>query len=286
MLDLGCGTGVTLRAFHDLAPEWSLEGFDPNLTPGNARQIGALSGVKATHSGTLQEISSGFDCITCFHVLEHIVNPIEILILARRLLTPAGRLVVQVPNVFDNPFDLTIADHCSHFTPTTLCNVLVRAGFQIELCSSQIINRELTVVATPGAGSSVRSMDFTSQIKKATTAASWLDAVFSQAKLISKASDFGVFGTSIAGTWIVSALRASGHAEHLNFLVDEDVHRIGRRHINLPIVAPDDVSSDATVFMALTPKVARAIGARRQGQSGAWIAPPDFPSSLHSEPTL
>src|SRR5262249_27227792 len=137
MLDLGCGIGVTLSAFHSLAPDWELEGFDPNLRDVDA--VRGRPGVKAVHNSNLNELRPGYGCITCFHVLEHIVQPLQHLQQARSLLAEDGVLVIQVPYYKDNPFDLKIADHCTHFVPETASALLARAGLEVLHCSTKII---------------------------------------------------------------------------------------------------------------------------------------------------
>jgi hypothetical protein len=272
MLDLGCGIGVTLSAFHALAPLWALEGFDPNLK--DTRAIEALPGVVAVHGGALERLSPGYGCITCFHVLEHIVDPLPTLVQARALLAPDGVLVIQVPYYRDNAFDLTIADHCSHFTPATLAPLLARAGLETVLCSTSIVAREMTVIARPAATETLGSPPPRAELAAVKAAAAWLKTMLATAESAAEHRPFGIFGTSIAGTLVASAIEG-----RVDFFVDEDKSRIGARHLDAPILAPADIPDGSSVMIALMPKIAEAIAARLTGNGFAvYLPPPDVAS--------
>lgn len=273
MLDLGCGIGVTLSAFHDIAPAWSLEGYDPNLK--DIASISALPGVTAVHGGELADLPPGYRCITCFHVLEHIVDPLPTLSQARALLADDGVLVIQIPYYRDNAFDLTIADHCSHFTPATLAPLLARAGLEIVLCSTEIIGREMTVVARPAAVRMIPAPPAGPEIAAARRAADWLSAVIAVAREASQHRPFGIFGTSIAGTLVADTLKGSA-----DFLVDEDKTRVGATHLGLPIIAPAAIPDGASIMVALMPRIAEAVAARLDKARYRVALPPAIPAEI------
>lgn len=80
-----------------------------------------------------------FDVITMWHVLEHVMNPVEVLAELRTMLKPDGVLVVSVPNfaswqseVFKGGwFHLDPPRHVLQFEPDTLADCLRRAGFSV-----------------------------------------------------------------------------------------------------------------------------------------------------------
>jgi trans-aconitate methyltransferase len=271
MLDLGCGTGATLQAFHRLAPAWRLEGFDPNiLDPG---RISSLPGVAAVHSGIIDDLDGNlFDCITCIHTLEHIVDPLSVLSRVSEMLQDDGILLIQVPFFLDNPFDLVVADHCSHFTPATLASLLAAAGFEVLLCSTEVIFREITLIARRGARAPVavaRSDDAPQLRGEVTAAMDWLSGTLAMVQTLSRCPRFGVFGTSIAAAWLTQPL-----GERIDFYVEEDSSRIGGDFLGKPILAPDRLPPDAHVFIALTPKTAGAVTARLTHLDCHWHQPP------------
>jgi 2-polyprenyl-3-methyl-5-hydroxy-6-metoxy-1,4-benzoquinol methylase len=86
-----------------------------------------------------------FDVITFGDVLEHLRDPVDILIKMRRLLSPNGYLVASIPNVAHRSLRLSLlfgefnyADaglldrtHLRFFTRTTIEQMMTEAGFRI-----------------------------------------------------------------------------------------------------------------------------------------------------------
>jgi SAM-dependent methyltransferase len=96
LLDVGCGSGTTLRIMQDLG--WDAEGidFDP-ITVENAR-----SKCLNVHLGTLLEQQyndDSFDAVVMCHVIEHVHDPLGLVQECRRVLKPGGRLVILTPNI-------------------------------------------------------------------------------------------------------------------------------------------------------------------------------------------
>jgi SAM-dependent methyltransferase len=80
--------------------------------------------------------TESFDCITSFHVLEHLRDPVGAIKSASRLLKPGGVFIAEVPNISSFQYKLFKKDwqpleipfHLNHFNPNTLsklftCNV-------------------------------------------------------------------------------------------------------------------------------------------------------------------
>ena len=270
MLDLGCGIGVTLSAFGALAPEWELEGFDPNLK--DARAVRELPGVVAIHNSSLSQLRPGYRCITCFHVLEHIVEPLATLRQARDLLADDGILIVEVPYFRDNPFDLKIADHCTHFVPETVVPLLARAGLEVVYCSTETIDREITIIARPATGRLIPGPPAEPEIAALRSSEAWLHAVIGVAAAAAEKRPFGIFGTSIAGTMVAGSLERA-----VDFFVDEDPTRIGGEHLSRPILAPASMPAGAHLMLALVPRVAAAVARRLASAACTLYLPPPFP---------
>ena len=69
---------------------------------------------------------------SCSEVLEHVDNPVQFLVNARRYLAPRCRLVITVPGGPMSAFDRHIG-HRMHFTEQRLREVITRAGLLPEL---------------------------------------------------------------------------------------------------------------------------------------------------------
>jgi 2-polyprenyl-3-methyl-5-hydroxy-6-metoxy-1,4-benzoquinol methylase len=272
MLDIGCGIGVTLRAFHQVAPGWSLDGHDPNLK--DIQAVASLPGVATVHGGELADLMREYNCITCMHVLEHVIDPLPFLCLVRDLLTEDGIFLAQVPYFHDNYFDLAIADHCSHFTPETIAPLCAAAGLEIVFCSTEVVAREMTILARPTMPVTGfwRADLAASQRSLVSSGFQWLSATVEAARDAAGSSDtFGIFGTSIAGTWIASQIDG-----RIKFFVDEDSSRIGGKHLGKPIVSPQQIPAGSRIFVALVPKVASMVAQRLSTSSAVIYEPPTW----------
>ncbi len=263
LLDVGCGNGAFLQAFSNVCPEWVLMGSE--LDDKNKILIEKIPAVQKLHVGDLDNLNDQFDVISFIHVLEHIPSPTALLKSLRKKFTPTGLLLIQVPYFVDNPFDLVIADHCSHFTPQTLSKIIQEAGYTISLLRTDIITKEITLVASCSdklelpidrtCESDTHPYDKDDSIKALQFLTESLN-LFStqQEKACSQKQLFGVFGTSIAAVWLCSSL-----ARPPDFFIDEDTNRIGSSLYNIPILPPNDVPQDAVICIPLAPEVAYTV---------------------------
>lgn len=242
LIDIGCGNGNLLRSFGRLMPDWLLAGHE--LNEKCKEEVSGIHNVYTFYSGDLDAIDETFDVITLIHCLEHIVHPKDFLGKIRQRLAVSGYLVIQVPDYTRNPFDLAIADHCTHFDPDSIQSLLGSAGFRVVYVAS-IIAKELTIAAvrqptmlepTPAPGSG--------PYRKADMAVRWLADVASDAQRIASHERFGIFGTSIAGTWLYNWLR-----DEVRFFVDEDMHRIGGLFFGKEIIAPTGLCPADHVYL-------------------------------------
>jgi 2-polyprenyl-3-methyl-5-hydroxy-6-metoxy-1,4-benzoquinol methylase len=148
LLDVGCGNGVLLRTVSQIAPAWTLAGAD--LDERHRETVERIPGVERFYAGPTDVIPDQFDVITMQHVLEHIPQPVDLLRKLAGRLNPSGVLFIQVPNVLDNPFDLMVVDHSSHFAPQTVRTAIERAGLRPLVLAADWAPKELTVVAAAG----------------------------------------------------------------------------------------------------------------------------------------
>jgi SAM-dependent methyltransferase len=101
LLDIGCGAGGFLKkaAQHGL----KVEGFEINED--SARRTASVTGFQV-HSRSLRELDKTFDIVHLADVLEHLPNPLESLVEARRLAGRTGVIIARGPleaqaNLFD-----------------------------------------------------------------------------------------------------------------------------------------------------------------------------------------
>jgi SAM-dependent methyltransferase len=272
LLDIGCGNGALLRAFASAAPGWSMAGTE--LDDRHRAKIEAIKGVEQLHVGPVSTLAGPFDIVTMMHVLEHVVSPHGVLADIRDRLDPSGILVINVPNYLENPFDLVVADHASHFEPATLVTLLYRAGFEIELLSDAI-PKEMVAVAKPVAARTSRPSEprLRSGPDPASLRLLWLHAVKDEFAFHAQRRPVGIFGSSIAASWTFGALD-----REIDFFVDEDPHRADRRHLGRPIITPTAVPEGSRVLVPIAPALAPPIAHSRERPGVTYCLPPSLPT--------
>ncbi|MGD9696616.1 MAG: class I SAM-dependent methyltransferase [Thermoleophilia bacterium] len=137
LLDVGAGNGTAVRALR--AAGVDAHGLEPER---RAVEAAHAAGTRTVLVGTLDDnplAGRRWDVVRMYQTLEHMPDPLDALRRARALLSPAGRLVVGVPNfgsfgrrLFRASWDgLELPRHLYHFTGRSLTAVLERAGFAV-----------------------------------------------------------------------------------------------------------------------------------------------------------
>lgn len=136
VLDVGCGRGVILGPLAD-------RGFEVHGVEISAEAArGADSRAEIRIASSLDEAgyeADFFDQVVIWHVLEHVEDPRGTLEEAARILRPAGRLIVAMPNFSSAQarwtgaawFHLDLPRHLYHFPLAALEALLRSAGFAI-----------------------------------------------------------------------------------------------------------------------------------------------------------
>jgi SAM-dependent methyltransferase len=134
ILDIGAAFGHVLFAFAEDSPDVKLYATEPD--PGCASFLAHIGAQVLPHSADgLPEPAPrvGFDLIVMTHVLEHLVSPRRALASLASLLTPTGRVLIEVPNC---PFRFAgqweLAPHLSFFDEKSLESCVSGAAGRIE----------------------------------------------------------------------------------------------------------------------------------------------------------
>lgn len=269
-IDIGCGNGSFLRALSDRLPSFEFIGLE--LDDRHLAALRTIRGFVELRHDRVTAIAGRFDFISMIHALEHFIDPLETLQALRKNLTSVGVIYIQVPNVLENPFDLLIADHVSHFSSASLGALLSRAGFEIVSLSTDWVKKELSVIARVSEQSAAFRWPC-HPLSLASDHIAWLSSTFNLARgTAAMASNFGIFGTSIAATWLSGAL-----SDRIKFYLDEDPGRQGRRFFDKPIYGLDDAPRESTIFVGLAPVIARALGQRLRLHGYNIVVPPELP---------
>lgn len=276
LLDLGCGNGAMLRAFSHFAPRWRLAGVE--MSEKNRSVVESIERVEALYTCQPEQVPGSFDLISMIHMLEHIPNPIEYLSRLRDKLNPGGLLLIQLPNYLENPFDLLVADHASHFTARTAAELIARCGYEAVAVATDWIPKELTVVARKTeSGERVQGLSKNDDLRADSLgmtkeAVRWLEETRERASLAASKGNFGLFGTSIAAMWLFGELE-----DAVSFFVDEDPSRVGRSMMGRKIYHPSEAPAGSHVFIALTTMLAELVLKRVERPDVNFYLPPALP---------
>lgn len=136
VLDFGCGGGGFLHLIKDVA--LVSEGLELD------RDINRILNEEGICCySDVSQINSKFDVITLFHVIEHLVNPTEVLQKLKLLLNPGGIILIEVPNADDALLTLynnkAFADftywscHVYLYNSYTLQRLVESTGFNVRM---------------------------------------------------------------------------------------------------------------------------------------------------------
>lgn len=136
VLDVGCGSGKTIRLVRAMRPDVTISGMDISdvgallpegvaFTQGSVEDLGALYGAER------------FDAVICQHVIEHLVYPMGLMEGIRTILRPRGTLFIETPNwtrmfapwahfYFYNDYT-----HVRIFSPFAMKRVLLEHGLSV-----------------------------------------------------------------------------------------------------------------------------------------------------------
>ena len=96
--ELGCGMGKNLQLFQPDNRVFGVEGLKPAVEQARSRGLDVRL---ADLQSPLDIQSESVDWLLCLDVLEHLVNPFDLMIEMRRILRAGGRAILNVPNHFN-----------------------------------------------------------------------------------------------------------------------------------------------------------------------------------------
>jgi SAM-dependent methyltransferase len=142
IIDIGCGEGWVLHWFYNNG--WNVKGLDYS-----AFGIGTHNPEMLQYFcdgdiyKNLKNLNGQFDIIWLQNVLEHVLNPKQLLLRIKHLMMPDSILMIQVPNDFsviqhkllamnciDREFWITAPDHISYFNRNGLENLCSATGLK------------------------------------------------------------------------------------------------------------------------------------------------------------
>jgi hypothetical protein len=199
-----------------------------------------------------------FNVISMVHSLEHFTDPYVELTDAYNLLTDEGVLFIQVNDTRLNPFEILVADHLTHFEPYTLSEMVKKVGYKVLCVTNDWVTKEISLVAmktNEKLNPHETANELTHNLDKINSQVDWLNALSIKGRQLAEQNkNFGIFGSAVASTWLAKEI-----GEQVLFFVDEDVDRIGGKHMNKPIRSPLDLTLEDTTYIGLIPIIANKI---------------------------
>ncbi len=133
VLDIGCGTGYFLSACKNNG--WQISGVEVNEHA--RKQAESLTGFRINEN-LLDVKKKNFDCVTAWHVIEHIYNLDESLKFIAGILKDDGYAIIAVPNsdswdakhYGDKWAGYDVPRHLYHFTQDVIKNIMSKRGFE------------------------------------------------------------------------------------------------------------------------------------------------------------
>ena len=135
LLDFGSGTGYFASFMQKKG--WEVTGIELNEQARNYSV--SRFGVRALAPETVKDIPErSADCITFWHVLEHLYDPAGWLMEVKRILKDDGMCIIAIPNLdsadakwfADRWAALDVPRHLWHFSPESLIRFVVNSGFK------------------------------------------------------------------------------------------------------------------------------------------------------------
>lgn len=137
MLDVGCGSGLSLEKYATLG--WRVKGIEISPRGAKAARERGLE----VHCGTVLDApfeTRSFDLILLNHVIEHVLDPIGTLVGAASFLKPGGSIIVKTPNLDSVGFAefgsawyaLEAPRHLCLFNPATATLLGEQAGLEVD----------------------------------------------------------------------------------------------------------------------------------------------------------
>jgi 2-polyprenyl-3-methyl-5-hydroxy-6-metoxy-1,4-benzoquinol methylase len=145
-LDVGCGEGFAMAYFREQG--YDIKGLDFSSAGVESKNPQCLDVLITGDLFELlqSEISSGkrYDIVWLQNVLEHVLDPVDLMKTLRNLIAPDGVAVITVPNDcsstqkealvrghIDQPFWVVPPDHLSYFSNASLNNIARETGWEV-----------------------------------------------------------------------------------------------------------------------------------------------------------
>lgn len=151
IVELGCGQGHLLELLNELAPIQAY-GFDPAFRQEDNKNFGNIEFISDYFSESYFHLAA--DLVICRYVLQHILQPTELVTLAKQAISQREQASVffEVPDIFPSIEQVAFWDiyyeHCNYFGPSSLRYIFNQCGFDVNSLSSHFDGQYLWIDAS------------------------------------------------------------------------------------------------------------------------------------------
>lgn len=137
--DVGCGEGLFLKALKDCGYK-NIIGIEPSMKISEFAKENELD----IRNEAIENIDNSFfrenniKMITMLHVIEHLKNPLDLMMNIFKGLEKGGRLIIETPNMdsyllkkLNYQYDLIYFEHLYYFNKKNIIRFLEKIGFKI-----------------------------------------------------------------------------------------------------------------------------------------------------------
>ncbi|MFK8055370.1 MAG: class I SAM-dependent methyltransferase [Saprospiraceae bacterium] len=136
ILDVGCGTGELLNTMKQAG--WETRGLEPD--EGARTYAKTQYDLDVTQPEDLFKLEGTYDCVSMWHVLEHVHRLHEYLDQLNKLIGEQGTLIIAVPNYTSSDAQhygdkwaaYDVPRHLYHFSPQSMRRLLGQHGFKLR----------------------------------------------------------------------------------------------------------------------------------------------------------
>lgn len=137
LLDIGAGSGHFAGAMKQTG--WNVTGIEPGKKA--AAHASSQFGIRMIDPAQMPDLPDrSFDCVTLWHVLEHLHDPFTYASEILRVLRPGGKCIIALPDSSSHDAGYyrehwaayDVPRHLWHFTPGTLKSFAEKSGFYMS----------------------------------------------------------------------------------------------------------------------------------------------------------
>ena len=169
-----------------------------------------------------------YDVITLVHVLEHVLEPVKLIETLLNMLNDDGIIVINIPNIYKNPYDLFVIDHLHHFSENSL-NYLHKRINNIKLTFYYLIENQILLEIKKNNYKYIETNNIININNKIDYLINFINKKIS--RIDSLAEPYYIFGTSIASQFITH--NTSGK---IIKYIDENPNKLGKKFNKIEVI--------------------------------------------------